>query len=103
MKPGLFIFPLLLPPWAAARAIYPNTIAIGVFAQPTIHKIARQMVRLVQMQRLGWLYYQVTYYRLLLKYGYRKHPMRLEVDSWATVHYVEATKIMEELHALAER
>ncbi|MDR9392672.1 MAG: hypothetical protein RI554_11675 [Trueperaceae bacterium] len=76
--------PFLVPRWAIAQVLLPNTIFLkaGVTASTTL--IAHELVHVDQIQRYGLLAYWVRYLLLLLRYGYEDHPMEIEARALET-------------------
>lgn len=82
MKTGrqvkLVRLPWLLPRWAAAQVVLPRRILVRRGTEPSQRLLAHELVHLDQLERLGVLRYWWTYLVLLLRCGYREHPMELD-------------------------
>lgn len=70
--------PFLLPLWADAQVLIPRRIFLGRRAQPSLRLLAHELVHVEQLERMGMLRYWWTYLVLLLRCGYREHPMELD-------------------------
>jgi len=69
--------PFLIPTWAAAQVLLPNTILVkrGVLVTPRL--IAHELKHVDQLRELGLVRYWWAYLRLLRRYGYEAHPMEV--------------------------
>lgn len=70
--------PFLLPLWADAQVVIPRRIFLGRRAQPSLRLLAHELVHVEQLERMGMLRYWSSYLVLLMRCGYREHPMELD-------------------------
>jgi hypothetical protein len=70
--------PILLPRWAAAQVLLPGRVFVRRGVDLTRRLLAHELVHVEQMRRLGLLRYWFTYLVLLVRCGYREHPMELD-------------------------
>ncbi|HEX7003371.1 MAG TPA: hypothetical protein VF168_04210 [Trueperaceae bacterium] len=77
-KVRLIRLPFLLPRWAIAQVLLPRRVFVRRDAAVTQRLLAHELVHVDQLERLGPLRYWWTYLVLLLRCGYREHPMELD-------------------------
>lgn len=77
-KVGLVRVPFLLPLWADAQVVLPRKVFLNRRVQPSLRLLAHELVHVEQLERMGVLRYWTTYLVLLLRCGYREHPMELD-------------------------
>jgi len=74
----LLKIPFLIPNWAAAQVLLPNTIFVRSEYAKNIGLIAHELTHVDQINDLGLARYWFRYLRLLKKHGYQDHPMEIE-------------------------
>jgi hypothetical protein len=70
--------PFLLPRWAAAQVLVPGRVFVRRGVMLSRRLLAHELVHVDQMQRMGLLRYWWAYLILLLRCGYREHPLELD-------------------------
>ena len=70
--------PFLMPRWAAAQVLLPRTIFVRRGTELSQRLLAHELVHLEQLQRRGTLRFWLSYLILLLRCGYREHPLELD-------------------------
>lgn len=81
MKPidvKLVRLPFLLPRWAVAQVLFPRRVFVRRSARLSQRILAHELVHVEQVERMGLWRYWWTYLVLLLRCGYREHPMELD-------------------------
>lgn len=78
--PRVVRVPFLIPNWAAAQVLFPNVIFVKRQYASNVRLIAHELTHVDQIKRFGLLRYWVRYLRLLVRHGYRNHPM--EIEAW---------------------
>ena len=74
----LIRLPFLVPRWAVAQVLLPRRIFVRRDAPLNGRLLAHELVHVEQLERLGLLRYWWNYLALLLRCGYREHPMELD-------------------------
>jgi hypothetical protein len=74
----LIRLPFLLPRWAAAQVLLPGKVFVRSGVVVTRRLLAHELVHVEQLRRMGILRFWWTYLILLLRHGYREHPMELD-------------------------
>ncbi|MEX2535707.1 MAG: hypothetical protein WD273_08915 [Trueperaceae bacterium] len=70
--------PFLIPRWAAAQVLVPRRIFVRRDTQLTRRLLAHELVHVEQLKSMGILRYWWCYLVLLMRCGYREHPMELD-------------------------
>lgn len=88
---SLVRLPFLLPLWADAQVLLPRKVFLNRRVQPSLRLLAHELVHVEQLQRMGMLRYWTTYLLLLLRCGYREHPMELDaIVRSAEPHFLDS-------------
>jgi hypothetical protein len=74
----LVFLPFLIPRWAAAQVLLPRRVFVKRGVRLTRRLLAHELVHVDQLRRRGVLGYWWAYLTLLLRYGYREHPLELD-------------------------
>lgn len=91
----LIRLPFLLPRWAAAQVLLPRRVFVRRGIRLNQRLLAHELVHLEQLERLGVLRYWWTYLVLLLRCGYREHPMELDaVVRSAEPEFLDAAELL---------
>lgn len=72
--------PFLIPTWAHAQVVFPDTIFVRRDVKLTVDLIAHELEHIKQIDEMGLLRYWWVYLKGLIRHGYRRHP--LEHDAW---------------------
>lgn len=70
--------PFLVPRWAVAQVLLPRRIFVRRGARLSQRLLAHELVHVDQLERMGLLRYWWNYLMLLLRCGYREHPLELD-------------------------
>lgn len=70
--------PFLIPNWAAAQVLFPNTIFAKKEYADNVNTIAHEIVHVDQIKEYGLFLFWIRYLYLLAKHGYTNHPMEIE-------------------------
>jgi len=93
--------PFLIPRWAIAQVLLPNTIFVREDIEPSVTLVAHELVHVHQLKRYGLMRYWLRYLTLLISSGYEDHPMEVEarVGESDPVYRRLARRVLEEQHA----
>lgn len=90
MRVRIVRLPFLLPPFAVAQVLLPNTIFVRRGVQLTVDLVAHELVHVQQLNDMGLLSYWTSYVWLWVWHGYAWHPMEVKANQQARVLYAEA-------------
>jgi hypothetical protein len=93
--------PFLLPRWAAAQVLVPGRVFVRRGVRLSRRLLAHELVHVDQLRRLGIPRYWWTYLILLMRCGYREHP--LEFDAIVRSAEPRFLEWAEDLLSAAER
>jgi hypothetical protein len=89
--------PFLVPRWAKAQVLLPRRIFVRRGVRLSQRLLAHELVHVDQLDRLGLLRYWWNYLVLLLRCGYREHPLELDaVVRAAEPRFLDAAELLLE-------
>lgn len=72
--------PFMIPNWAAAQVLLPETIFLKRGEKLTVEILVHELVHVDQIRRMGIWRYWITYLKEALTHEYHQHPMEIEAD-----------------------
>lgn len=74
----LIRLPFLVPRWVVAQVLLPERVFVRRGAKLSRRLLAHELVHVEQLRRMGLLRFWWTYLVLLIRCGYREHPMEFD-------------------------